>query len=247
MRFAVSLDNVAVVLSGMNAIGQLEDNVQNCSKIDGLTKEEINAINKVVEILHSKGAVPCTACRYCVKECPKKIDIPQVLKAINDYRIFEKPEYFDISYNLLSGATRAEDCVACGKCKEQCPQKIDIPFQMTEIRKFALEREIGINNHLIEDIQRKNKTIICFGCGEYGKRAIKYLKDYKIDRILLCDNKEDLWGKNINGYRVISPDRAVEMIKNEEAKMIITTRKFFDVIKKQFTEEGMTEADIMNY
>lgn len=118
-----SLSNVAVMLSGMNAIEQLEDNVRELSDKSALSKEERAAMEQVVEIIRTKDAIPCTGCRYCVSECPQEINIPGVFECYNDYKVFGNPQFFDFNYTTLSAYPRADACVGCERCMEMCPQK----------------------------------------------------------------------------------------------------------------------------
>ena len=36
-------------------------------------------------------------------------------------------------YSALGDGNRASDCIACGHCREVCPQKIDIPAEMAKL------------------------------------------------------------------------------------------------------------------
>ena len=80
LRFAAALPNVKVVLSGMSTQEQMEDNVEVFKGLKPLTEAESEAIKEVCKILLSTPAVPCTSCRYCVKGCPKAIQIPDIFK-----------------------------------------------------------------------------------------------------------------------------------------------------------------------
>ena len=239
IRFVSTLPNVAVVLSGMNSEEQLFDNLKNSNCGAALSKEEQIAIKEVVSIIRSKEVIPCTACRYCVSECPRKIDIPQVFKSYNDYKIFENPKYFDIAYNLLAGFPRAGNCIKCGKCKTNCPQNIDIPQMMKKVGAFAAGREIGI-----EEI-RANR-IICFGCGDYGRRVLEYLGCFMVKDIVFSDNNSEKWGKMFGGYPVIKPEKIIELIKGDDTKIIISTPKYHSEIVRQLRNMGVPESRIMN-
>lgn len=239
MHFVSSLPNVAVVLSGMNSKKQLEDNIRNCNQSYLLEEDEKNAIYKVVNILRSKKSIPCTSCRYCVSECLQKIDIPQVFKAYNDYMIFDSPYFFDIAYNLLAGYPRAENCIGCGKCMTKCPQRIDIPGQMKKIQSIAVEREMGIG-------RIDTDFIVCFGCGDYGKRVFSYLESAKVNTILFSDNNSNLWGQLFCGCRVIEPSVINKLIEKNKGKIIITTQRYYHEVLKQIIKMGIAKDQILN-
>ena len=126
IRFCASLDNVIMVLSGMSNKEQLEDNISYMKEFKKLSEEEYNAINKVKEIILEKTLIPCTDCKYCVKGCPMKINIPKFFKMANeDYRMNTKMKgYYTCLIN--EGYSKASSCIKCGKCEKACPQHLKI-------------------------------------------------------------------------------------------------------------------------
>ena len=83
VRYAASLPNVILVLSGMSDLKQLQDNTAYMKDFQPLTDKEQQAIGKVVEELEKLPTIPCTNCRYCVEGCPKKIRIPDIFGVYN--------------------------------------------------------------------------------------------------------------------------------------------------------------------
>jgi len=77
IRFAASLDNVMVVLSGMSSMEQMRDNLSYMDSFRPLDEEEKALTERVAGIINSQIAVPCTGCAYCTEECPMKIAIPK--------------------------------------------------------------------------------------------------------------------------------------------------------------------------
>ena len=79
--------------------------------------------------------VPCTACRYCTTYCPKGIDIPYMLNQYN--QITFNPEglawYTSMAIGGVEKGKKPWDCIACGSCKEVCPQQIDIPGYLAKL------------------------------------------------------------------------------------------------------------------
>lgn len=128
IRFAASLEGVACVLSGMGNMEQMLDNTSYMMNFKPLSEKEAAAIEKVRKIFTSQNLIPCTACRYCVDGCPKKIAIPDLFACMNTKRSFRGGWNADYYYNSVhtSEGRRASDCIGCGKCELACPQKLGI-------------------------------------------------------------------------------------------------------------------------
>ena len=83
-RFCYNLPGVLTVLSGMSTIEQVEENVAEWKANGGaFDEDETAALQKAQSILASMPTVPCTNCRYCVKDCPQQIAIPEIMSLLN--------------------------------------------------------------------------------------------------------------------------------------------------------------------
>ena len=111
IRYAASLPNVMLVLSGMSDLKQLQDNTAYMKDFQPLTDKEQQAIGKVVEELEKLPTIPCTNCRYCVEGCPKKIRIPDIFGVYNMGVQFVDP-YPGYFWSLQHGRTVWSD--GCG-------------------------------------------------------------------------------------------------------------------------------------
>ena len=64
LRFAASHEGVFVVLSGMNAMEQMEDNISFMADFKPLEKGARETIRKAPETLRSIPIFPCSSCNY---------------------------------------------------------------------------------------------------------------------------------------------------------------------------------------
>ena len=140
LRFAASLDNVWMVLSGMSNMEQLLDNLGTMRDFHALSKEEYDVVNRAVAMLNSNIEIPCTGCSYCTDGCPKKIAIPKYFSLYNadKQEIKEKGwtpqgEYYD---RLTHTFGKASDCVGCGQCEKVCPQHLPIVEHLKEVAEY---------------------------------------------------------------------------------------------------------------
>ena len=136
-RYAGSLPNVLTVLSGMTTMEVLKENLETFTDFKPLTDAERKTLEEARDVYLgiSKSRVPCTTCRYCVNECPVKIEIPAVFTAWNDFCEKKDEAAFKDAYNKL--AVKASACIGCRRCVRRCPQQIDIPTELAKIAQAA--------------------------------------------------------------------------------------------------------------
>lgn len=137
IRFAASLDNVKLVLSGMSNMDQLLDNTDYMSDFNKLNEEEYQLIEKAVAAINSTIKIPCTGCAYCTDGCPMNINIPKYFSLYNaDLQEVEEKgwtpqgEYYA---NLTKTFGKASECISCGQCENVCPQHLHIIEGLQEV------------------------------------------------------------------------------------------------------------------
>lgn len=138
IRFAASFNNMAMVLSGMSDMNQMNDNLSVMKDFKPLNEEEFKAINKVKEIFNSIQRIPCTGCRYCVDEnhCPMKIRIPDIFATFNRFQNlhdWNSASYYNNSLTI-DGNGKASACIKCGMCERVCPQHLPIRELLVKVK-----------------------------------------------------------------------------------------------------------------
>ncbi len=134
LRWLWDQPGVTVVLSGMNFMEALEENLAAADEAGPgcFTDGERELLDAVRAEINANIQVGCTGCGYCMP-CPKGVDIPGAFRCWNErYTGSRKAafkEYF-MCTALRSNTARASQCVKCGRCKAHCPQGIDIPAQL---------------------------------------------------------------------------------------------------------------------
>ena len=149
-RWLYDQPEVTVVLSGMNSMQMLEENIKTAtdSGIGDLSDGDREVLQKVIEKIREKEKVGCTGCRYCMP-CPKGVDIPGIFSAYN-IMFTESFNQGRIQHAQTVGLTKepsfASQCVGCGKCEKHCPQGIEIRRMLKEADKALrpLHYKIGL-------------------------------------------------------------------------------------------------------
>ena len=140
IRFAASLPNVMVVLSGMSTLSQLDDNTSYMADFQPLTEEEKALCFQAADIINAQIAIPCTACHYCTEGCPQHICITEYFSIYNeDMREDLEEKGWTINFTnyqiLGSKFGKASDCVECGQCESVCPQHLTIINFLKDVAK----------------------------------------------------------------------------------------------------------------
>ena len=147
-RWVGSFPNVLTILSGMNRMDHLEENVKTFSPIDPCTEAENQLLAKIADQMSGFPTIPCTTCEYCMP-CPYGVNIPGNFayynEAVNSH-VLPLPEKTAADYAarkqaftdgyqkaLANEKTWAYKCQDCEECLSKCPQQIRIPNQLARI------------------------------------------------------------------------------------------------------------------
>jgi predicted aldo/keto reductase-like oxidoreductase len=141
---------VTCVLSGMNSMEMLDENIRIASEsTPGMFNEDdFKLVESIKTIIKERERVGCTGCRYCMP-CPKGVDIPGIFHHYNLMYMenkFTGRFQFAQSIGLRKNSAFATQCIECGKCEQHCPQHINIREKLKEADKNLrpLPYKVGI-------------------------------------------------------------------------------------------------------
>jgi hypothetical protein len=131
LRFVWNEAGVSSLLSGMNAMEQVVENIRaaNDGRANSLNKEDSLMFDKLRSAMEARRKADCTACRYCMP-CASGVDIPGVLAALNNAAIWNDANPWITGYLRVDG--KASKCTECKTCEGACPQGLPISSLMKE-------------------------------------------------------------------------------------------------------------------
>lgn len=138
LRWLFDQGEVTTVLSGMNSMDMVAENIRIASEssVGELKESDFALIEEVIKSINSKMKVPCTGCSYCMP-CPKGVDIPGSFRCFNtsasDGYIRALTDYF-MCTAMKKQKALASQCVECGKCEQHCPQGIQIRNELKRVK-----------------------------------------------------------------------------------------------------------------
>ena len=142
LSWVLNNPDVTLLLSGMNEMGHIDENIAIADKArpGSLSDIEAKIINKVRDKYLELMQVGCTGCGYCMP-CPAGINIPDTFKYLNAYHMFGNSRS-KMDYAIFAGA-KTEDgkphwttsCTDCGKCEKACPQGIKVRTEFSKVRR----------------------------------------------------------------------------------------------------------------
>ncbi len=131
-RFVQSIPSVTMTLSGMSNQQQIIENISTYQTSKPLSDNEMSAILNVANEMIAKKTLPCTACAYCTTYCPKKLNIPEIIKLYNQGvgadGGFAVPE----EITSFENEKKPSACIGCKACEAVCPQNIRISEMMSD-------------------------------------------------------------------------------------------------------------------
>ena len=128
---------VTCVLSGMNTMDQLNENLQYAERaLPGkLTEHELTLYGRVKAAYRERTKIDCTKCEYC-KPCPCGVDIPGCFEVYNNVFMYNDDTTSRQAYLNFMSDVCASKCSECGECEEKCPQALPIRENLKKVKEL---------------------------------------------------------------------------------------------------------------
>ena len=142
LQYLWNMEEVDVVLSGMNSIEQIKENIEIASRteINSISKNDQELIKEVAWEYRERRGNDCTGCKYCMP-CPHNVDVASCFREYNVGKMLNSPKASAFHYFALDPRTRADRCLHCDDCLNHCPQMIHISEDLKKVEEFFGKEE----------------------------------------------------------------------------------------------------------
>jgi len=124
LSFILAQD-ISTVVPGFKSVKEVEVAAEVGEEFKGLTSEEESLFKVNLEKDY------CRDCGLCLP-CPRKLNIPALLRFYDLYRIYNLKEWARKLYKGLE--VKADECDNCGICEPKCPYYVPIRSFLKKIR-----------------------------------------------------------------------------------------------------------------
>lgn len=138
LKYVFANENVACVLTGVQNIKMLEENIRIATCEQSITDDEIQQVNLMINSLKSFSDLYCTGCNYC-QPCPQNINVSRYFNQYNLAKVYglTKVAIDDYVYFTNDEAnSKVNSCLKCNICSKRCPQKLDVPNKLNRVDNF---------------------------------------------------------------------------------------------------------------
>ena len=134
LRFNMTNPNVSVVIPGMQALNEVEENVATAEEFVPMGEEEAALF---VEMASSLGEGFCRACNYC-QPCDAEIDVSGILQTLGYRKRFQGDWdfYYRMRAQYAAYERTTDDCLDCGECEGRCPYELPIREMLKEAKEL---------------------------------------------------------------------------------------------------------------
>lgn len=132
---------VGLVLSGMSAMRQVEENLISASRsgVGSFGPAQTRLMEEARAAWKGVAPVACTHCEYCLP-CPNEVLIPQIFEIYNNSVMYDLQARGKRRYEReIAAENRAEQCVECGTCESLCPQHLEIIQYLKDAHAYLRE------------------------------------------------------------------------------------------------------------
>lgn len=136
------IPEISITVSGMGSMKDVESNLEYASKAkpNMLTPDERKALGNAIHAYRSAPEhIDCTGCYQCIP-CPHNVAIGYIFAYVyNNYLVHGNKDRamadYTVAMSPIQRGAPASACVRCGQCLAKCPQQLDIPDLLAQVKR----------------------------------------------------------------------------------------------------------------
>ncbi len=134
LRFCMTNPHVTVIIPGMQALSEVEENVATAESFTPMADDEAK---RYMDMAQSLGKGFCRGCNYC-QPCQSEIDISGILRTLGMRKRFQGDWDFHHRMRAQYAAfdKAVDECLDCGECEERCPYDLPIREMLREAQEM---------------------------------------------------------------------------------------------------------------
>jgi predicted aldo/keto reductase-like oxidoreductase len=130
LKFVLQDENITTAIPGNTNFDQLAMNVSINRDLTMTAQEEADLL-----VSKSEGGLYCQGCKHCVANCPKRLPIPEIMRAYMytyGYRDSRQAQDLLISLNIPNNP-----CADCSQCSAKCAKNFAISERVTDVMRLT--------------------------------------------------------------------------------------------------------------
>jgi predicted aldo/keto reductase-like oxidoreductase len=130
LKWALSNNDVHTAIPGMTTFDHLDTNLKVLADLNMSDEEK-----KDILIASADQGMFCTGCNNCLKSCPSKLPVPDLMRA---YMYAYGYSNLQMAYNLLGElGTGSSPCINCESCSIDCTKRFNIREKITDVSRLV--------------------------------------------------------------------------------------------------------------
>jgi predicted aldo/keto reductase-like oxidoreductase len=130
LKWALQTPHVHTAIPGITSFEQLRENMEVMNDLN-LTREEEDFLYAA----SFKEGLYCDGCRQCIKQCPKNLPIPDMMRAYMYAHGYSRPR--QAKETLFEAGITADPCKDCRVCTVNCPKGFNVSGKIADISRVT--------------------------------------------------------------------------------------------------------------
>jgi predicted aldo/keto reductase-like oxidoreductase len=133
LKWVLQNSGVHTTIPGMVTYAQIDENIQVMgSKMGWHDRKVLHLYGKAID--HKL----CRMCGQCEGSCPQGVKVQDVNRVLMYSEGYRDPELASMTYHELSAQERGHACLACDRCRVQCPNGLNIQSRVRTVQHLMI-------------------------------------------------------------------------------------------------------------